>query len=209
MTALLSICALITAFLHIRSEQPEPRSPNSVFKTVTTSLLILVAAAAGGLDGAPYKNLVIAGMFFALMGDIFLMFPPGWVVFALSAYLVAPVFYLVAFTADTAFVFSPWTLLPMAVYSSFMLGAVGSWADDFRGPIILYGLLLAVMGWRALERLVQLEGIGAAVGFAGATLLIVSASILGWNRFVRSFPHGHMATLATYFISLWLIALSV
>ena len=47
------------------------------------------------------------------------------------------------------------------------------------------------------------------VAMAGALTFYASDSLLGWNRFVRPFPHAHLAVMVTYHLGQLLLVLSL
>ena len=61
------------------------------------------------------RNLVLTALFFSLLGDVFLMFPNGFIL-GLAAFLVGHLFYIFAFMLDNrGFIFSKWDRLVYAL----------------------------------------------------------------------------------------------
>jgi uncharacterized membrane protein YhhN len=65
------------------------------------------------------------------------------------------------------------------------------------------------MAWQAWERWYVLEGTAALLAAAGAVIFMASDSALALNRFRAKFASAELLILSTYWLALWLMALSV
>lgn len=152
----------------------------------------------------------MAGLAFSLGGDILLMLPRDYFLPGLGSFLLAQVCYLFAFTADhrltgksTPFVF--WALMGVLLLCFLWPGIDGS----LRGPVVLYAGFLLAMAAQAGSRALTLKTPAAIAAALGATLFVISDSILAVRRFHGDVPYGHVLVLGTYFAAQWLIAFSV
>src|SRR4030042_4524149 len=94
---ILSACVLFSAGLPIWSNTLGRRRLFHVLKPLTMVLVIAIALLAETPVPAAYKTLILAGLLFSLAGDIALMFPEKWFTAGLVSFLVAHVFYILAF----------------------------------------------------------------------------------------------------------------
>jgi len=93
------------------------RSLVYVFKPLSTALLLLLVASGGFASGpspfsSPYAVAILSGLFFSLLGDIFLMLPSDHFRSGLTSFLLAHACYLFAFVKDSplAVPLLPWIL---------------------------------------------------------------------------------------------------
>ncbi len=209
MIIFLTAFAFITAVLTIRAQYVEhAHKQEYLFKPLTTILIVGVALLGTGETTGIYKTLIIVGMLFCLGGDIFLMLPEKYFIAGLGSFLVGHLFYLVAFSGDTAMALSIW-LLPLTIYGAIVYGMLYKHLGKMRWPVLAYMVAIMLMACKALTRYSTLETTGAALAAAGAIFFVLSDSVLAFNKFKRPFTHARWITLATYWFAQWLIALSV
>jgi uncharacterized membrane protein YhhN len=95
--AIMSLLVLLSASLHIRAEYSGPRWQVYVFKPLTTTLIIILALMATEPVSPFYQAMIVIGLVFSLGGDIFLMLPSDRFIGGLVSFLIAHLFYIVAF----------------------------------------------------------------------------------------------------------------
>lgn len=205
---ILSVLILASAALHIRAEYAGPRMRVYVFKPLTTALILLLAATAPAASPF-YRDAVLAGLAFSLLGDVFLMLPKDRFIPGLVSFLIAHVWYLVAFTAGTGFHTAVLPLIPYLVGGIALMIVLWPHLGKMRGPVLIYAAVIVAMGWQATARWEGLGGTGPLLAALGATLFILSDAALALNRFARPFPAAQALILATYYVAQWLIARSV
>ncbi|WP_457653325.1 lysoplasmalogenase [Rhodocaloribacter sp.] len=205
---ILSALILLSAAIHIRAEYAGPKVRVYVFKPLTTALILLLAATAA-TETPAYRNAVLAGLAFSLLGDVFLMLPKDRFLHGLAAFLVAHVWYVAAFTTGTGFHTDVLPLLPYLAGGFVLMYVLRPHLGRMRGPVLVYGVVIVVMGWQAAARWEALGGTGPLLAALGATLFIVSDATLAVNRFARPFPAAQALILSTYYAAQGLIALSV
>ncbi len=207
LTIILSLLVVISAAVHIRAEYRGPRQQIYIFKPLTMLLIGLMAILG---QGAPpfYKHMIIAGLVFSIMGDIFLMLPSDRFVAGLVAFLVAHLFYIGAFVPEIG-AFRGWPLIPFALFGIVIYVYLAPSLGKLKLPVLLYVGVIMVMAWVAWERWIQTGQSGALMAAFGAVLFVVSDTILAINRFRLPFKSARFLNLATYFAAQWLIAGSV
>jgi uncharacterized membrane protein YhhN len=118
LASMLVLLVILSASIHIRAEYRGPRQHVYIFKPLTMVLILLIAIL--GQAAAPlYKYMIIAGLVFSMAGDVFLMLPSDRFVAGLVAFLVAHIFYIVAFTSEISALIW-WPLIPLAAYGVFI-----------------------------------------------------------------------------------------
>ncbi len=210
LTILLSLAILASAALHIRAEYRGPRRHVYVFKPLTTSLIILLALLSTPETPMPYKWFVVIGLIFSLGGDVFLMLPQDRFMLGLLSFLIAHLWYIVAFSLGVEQLLTSWGIIPLLIYGLVMgVLLLPGVKAKLRLPVALYVLIILIMAWRAVERWVQIGDASSILALAGALFFVVSDSVLALDRFRRPFPSARAIVLSTYFLAQWLIALSI
>ncbi len=163
-----------------------------------------------------YRQRVLAGMVFSLVGDVFLMLSPRWFIAGLLGFLIAHVGFIAAFVSDKPFAAKPLPWLLCVAY-----GALAVWmlwpslAPVLRFAVPLYIAVLATMAGQAVGRAGWFRARcatlapQAVLAACGALVFMLSDSLLAWNRFMAPLPLSAVAVLGTYYAALWLIARSV
>jgi uncharacterized membrane protein YhhN len=208
-TTVLSGLALVSAVLYMRAVYRGPEDQVYLFKPLTTALILIVALLAPDPPSLLYKWLIVAGLLFSLIGDVFLMLPGNYFIAGLSAFLLAHLAYIAAFVSDGGPYWSPWLLLIGLVYGYFILRYLWPYLGRVKWPATAYMLVIIVMAWQAAGRIAQGSGLSGWLAFAGAIFFVASDSILTINRFARPFDSARLIYMSAYYLALWLIALSV
>ncbi|SCX56207.1 Uncharacterized membrane protein YhhN [Pseudomonas sp. NFACC32-1] len=186
--------------------------------SVHASLLCLlvkpmpVLALLGWLHDAPpgdYRRWISLGLIFSLAGDVLLAWPGDLFVFGLGAFLLAHLAYLKAYLSDCR---RP-ALLPLAL--ALGIGAVllailvSSGLGPLLVPVVIYGLVISAMLWRALARLgTNVPKRSAGLAAAGALAFVFSDSLIGINRFVHPFHAAPYLIIISYWLGQWGITAS-
>lgn len=172
-------------------------------------LIALVSAWSPGRD--MYRNLLAAGFVFSLVGDIF-MAMSGYFLFGVGAFLVAHVFYIVAFSLGGV-PLHPVRLAPFLVFGALLLPFFWPGLGDMRIPVTIYVFVILTMGWRAAARigLANERPQAHLAGLLGAISFILSDSMIAWGQFAppMPLPAPHLWIMITYWLGQIGIARSV
>jgi uncharacterized membrane protein YhhN len=206
---LLTLLALGSAAIHIRAEYYGPRRHVYVFKPLTMVLIVLVALQAAEPVSSFYKAVILIALLFSMAGDIFLMLPTDRFVQGLVSFLIAHLFYIVAFAGESDYTVLAWTAIPLLVVGGVMLWLLWPTLGEMKPPVMVYMLVILAMGWQAINRWLETDQTGSGLAAFGALLFIASDSLLALNRFRKPFRASRLLVLSTYFSAQWLIALSV
>jgi uncharacterized membrane protein YhhN len=206
---IISCLVIASAFFHIRAEYSGPKYFVYIFKPLTMVFIISLAIFSGSTNSSLYKYLIITGLFFSLAGDIFLMLPSDRFIQGLVSFLVAHVFYIIAFTQNISFTFSPWFFFILAIYGIFIYKLLYPNLGKKKIPVALYILIILLMGETAFNQWQVINSDQAMFAFIGAILFIISDSSLAFNRFRKPFKISRLLILTTYFSAQWFIAMSI
>ncbi len=180
-----------------------------VFMPLTTILILLLAATAPASGSPRYKWSIVAGLVCSLAGDVFLMLPRDLFLAGLSAFLLAHVCYLVAFTSDSRLAAKP---LPFLFWGAVgMCVLVGLWSripPELRLPVAVYAAVILSMAAQAASRALALRNRVALLAAVGAAFFAASDTLLAIRKFGGHLPASRLLVLGTYFTAQCLIALS-
>lgn len=125
----------------------------------------------------------------------------------LVTFLVAHLLYVVAFVRVDARLRLQ-RLLPVALWAAVALPVLVKSAGPLAVPVLIYGVVIFSMIWRAAA---AMEGPGwnaGAIGLLGALLFGLSDTLLGYSRFVAPLPASNFLIMGTYWGGQALIATS-
>jgi alkenylglycerophosphocholine hydrolase len=210
-TTVLAAAAGLSAVLAIAAEWEERRHPAFyLLKPLTTALILALAALLPPSAGAAYRQWVLIALALSLVGDICLMFKGDrWFAAGLGSFLVAHLFFILAFAGGLAPGWPPaWTAL-LALYGL----ALGAWllprAGALRIPVAVYCLVLLGMALSAALRLRELGGRPAGLAVAGSLVFMLSDSLLAVRQFGGPYRGAQALILSSYWAAIGLIAASV
>ena len=149
-----------------------------------------------------------AGLFFSLLGDIFLLLTYRYFIYGLAAFLLAHIAYVVAFNPTpppvsiASFVIallliSIWSL----VYAVIRRGlAQKSAYHRMFIPVGVYSAVITLMFFSALMTFFRTDWLplSASLVACGAGLFFCSDIMLALDRFVQPFPHARLWVRITY-----------
>ncbi len=204
----LSACVLISAAMAIWADAQERRRLFHVLKPLTMILIIATALMARTPVPA-YKTLILAGLLFSLAGDIALMFPEKWFTAGLVSFLVAHVFYILAFKPGPGHSISAGVFIPFIIFGLLMFRILSPSLGPMKFPVLVYIAAITAMAGLAAARFVNEGGTRPLFAFAGAVLFLVSDSVLAYDRFAKKLSPAQVIILGTYFPAQLLIALSI
>jgi len=205
MTLLIS-SIFISMIIQIFSEYKKNYSLIYIFKPLTTILITNLAIC----SGAPsvYKNLIITGLIFSLFGNIFLMLRNQKFVLGLISFLIAHIFYAVAFSFGVQTLHYNILVILLAI-GAFIYSFLHSSLKEMKVPVLFYLLAIVVMAWMAWERNLLLSNEKATYAVIGASFFMLSDTILAIDRFKFQHKFFIFLIMVTYFLAQTLIALSV
>ena len=180
-----------------------------IAKPTTTLIILLIALNAHHPPSNTYQTLIVVGLGFSMLGDIFLMLPQDRFLQGLVSFLVAHILYIVAFWGERGSAEYLLAVVPIIALAGVVLWRLYPHLGEFRIPVLVYVAVIGTMGWIALARALGAESDAAWLAAIGAILFMVSDSVLALDRFAKPFFAARALVLGTYYAAQTLIALSV
>ncbi len=205
---LITIFVLISAIFCIRAKYKKSLNQLLIFKPLTLLLIIIIATYFPAIEHG-YKTLIITGLLVSLLGDMLLIFSKQHFKKGLIAFLIGHICYTIAFTFSGGVHFTSWIFLPIALVGILYLRNILPYSGKMKIPIIIYIIIIAIMGWTAMERLNYIPTSGTILAAIGAILFMISDAVLALNKFKKPFFSAELIILTTYFTAQWLLAVSV
>ena len=206
---LISISVLIFAVLHIYADYKKQRYLTYIFKPITIGLIMVIGIIQPAEVSDTYRYLILSGLFFALIGDIFLMLPSDRFLYGLSCFLITHIFYILAFISDSSFPANYLYLIPGLILGMIFLKLLLPHAGVKTVPVLLYSIILVFLLWQATGRIDESFNHSSIVAFIGTLFFIFSDIILAFNRIVKNFKSAQLLTLSTYYIAQLFIVYSI
>lgn len=171
-----------------------------------------VLALLGWLHDAPpgeYRRWISLGLMCSLLGDVLLAWPGDLFVFGLGAFLLAHLAYLKAYLSDCRRLAVLPLILALIVGASLLGVLIAHGLGTLLIPVIVYGLAITAMLWRALARLgSDVPQRSALLAAAGAVAFVFSDSVIGIDRFVAPFHSAPYVIILSYWLGQWGITAS-
>ncbi len=206
---IVTILVIISAILHIHADYKKQRYQTYIFKPLTISLIILIGIIQTAEVSSVYRYLIISGLVFALIGDIFLMLPSDRFLYGLSCFLVTHIFYILAFISDSSFPINYLFLIPSLIVGIIILKLLLPHTGTKTIPVIIYSIILLFLLWQAVGRIDESFTHSSIVAFVGTIFFIFSDATLAFNRFVRNFAGSQLLVLSTYYSAQLFIVYSI
>src|SRR2546430_641954 len=158
--------------VHVAARAAGAGAAADLCKAMPIVLLAGLVATEPAPVGQAYRWLVFAGLLCSLGGDVWLLFPRGFVA-GLASFLLAHLLYIAAFAPGTPWNASAWVLLaPFVLVSLVVLRHLWPHLGRERAPVAVYVSVIAVMGWRAAVRVTAAPAASGGPGRAGGPLLL-------------------------------------
>lgn len=206
---ILLVLAAASAALTITARYRAIKRLEYVCKPLTMVFIILIALLADDPVSTTYQALIIAGLLASVLGDVFLMLPSDRFVEGLLSFLVAHVFYIIAFTLEGDATAPLWYITPFVIYGAVLLWRLWPHLERMKTPVMVYAAAILIMAWQAANRWIETDQDGTLLALAGAYLFVASDSVLALERFRGPWRSAPFWVLSLYFSAQALIALSV
>ncbi len=204
---LLPVVILTTSILYIFAIPAEPEWFKLLFKLIPMWLIIYYALSQlkkmSGIVRS-HHHMIIAGLFFCMLGDGLLR----WFTVGLTAFLIGHLFYLWSFRSNWCYSKGRFSsIIPLTLFAIFMgwmlvHALVQSNNNGLIIPVLIYIAVISLMVWMAIMT-------GNKWATAGSVLFAISDSILSWNMFVSSIHLSHLLIMGTYYTAQFCIAASL
>ena len=205
LTIILTAFALISAILTIIAKTRGSEKLQFIFKPAAMLAIISIAFVNSANPFSNYQILILLGLVFSAVGDVFLIKDDRFFVHGLVSFLIGHLFYVAAFYTQPNLIVGILYLGYVIIFLTILWKNLGK----LKIPVIIYSLTLAAMSWFALGTTLANHNHHTFHAFLGSIVFIISDSLLACNKFKAPFRLAHVFVLGTYFLAQWLIALSV
>lgn len=153
---------------------------------------------------SPLKKWIILALLFSWIGDVFLLFQDDNSLFfllGLSSFLLAHLFYILFFhfVRIKEKVTGRWFLLMIVVgYCVAIISILSPYLGDLVWPVRIYAAVISCMLMLAMHMLFVKNKSAGLDMLIGATLFIISDSLLAINKFYYTFPVAGIFVMASY-----------
>lgn len=154
----------------------------------------------------PGKSLLLVGLFFSWLGDLFLLFEYAnklFFIFGLASFLTTHIFYIIYFLRIRSAGISllkkqPLLALLVAAYGISLVWLLYPHLNDLKLPVMAYATVICTMLLCSLHVFYKLNRKAANYFIAGAACFVLSDSLLAINKFYQPFPLAGVAIMLTY-----------
>ncbi|MGW9684394.1 lysoplasmalogenase [Flagellimonas sp. 2504JD1-5] len=176
----------------------------SIFKPLTTILILSLLFFVQNPQLSKYRNIIIAALVFCLIGDVFLL-KDEYFVFGLGSFLIGHLLFATGFIKLEGF--SPNWL------SFFILAGIGGgifyWLqpdlDAFELPVGIYVMVIVFMAWQGISLFIRNSSRIYALIAIAVLLFMFSDTMIAINKFKTPFKLSGPIILSTYWLSISLI----
>jgi len=153
-----------------------------------------------------WRVYVIAALVFSWAGDVFLI-SDNWFIAGLVSFLIAHVFYIVAYQKTGAANGELRTLdiVKFVVYGVVLIWFVYPGLGDLLAPVLVYALVLLGMGVWAHKRRGATSSESFRLVAFGAILFAISDGLIAVNKFAYPIPAERILIMSIYMTAQYLI----
>lgn len=177
---------------------------NDLMRTITKpipliALLLLIK------PNYTYSKLIFTGFIFSLFGDVFLMKVIDNFVLGLASFLIAHVFYIIAFVKR--YNYAKWaSAIPFYLLAGSLAWFFYPYLGELMIPVFVYIFVIMTMVWRSF--LQRETSKFALFAFLGALLFAFSDTTIAYDKFYGSFEYSKILIIITYWSAQYLIFIS-
>jgi len=156
-------------------------------------------------SNTPFRKKIFAGLSFSLLGDVLLETTDQLFVFGLLSFLVAHLFYIMAFykrKTVNAYGIAVFLLLFGMSYYLFLFSKLGEMAL----PVLVYLIVILFMVWSSFSQR-QFDR-NAKFAAWGALFFMFSDSLIAYTKFYEPVEYSRYVIILTYWLAQYLIFLT-
>ncbi|MBR07492.1 MAG: hypothetical protein CMP48_07380 [Rickettsiales bacterium] len=200
---------LIVGLINIYAQFVGDLTINQFTKPILMPVLIyLVFVKADGFVNLPRLLLALA-LVFAWIGDMLLLMQGEELYFlgGLGSFLIMQVLYTLVFYKSMQSPALPKSNIIIPSLIGFVVIAYGAfhYAGIMWIPVVIYALCILTMLAFALNRQSETSNQSFLLTTVGATLFVISDSLIGVNKFMMEIPYAPFLIMATYIPAQYLI----
>ena len=204
---ILTAVFLASAIISILYRQKENLQIYSIFKPLTTILVLSIGGYIYYKTSSSYSLIILVALVFSLIGDIFLIsdnyFLPG-----LASFLIAHICFITGFTSLYGFNYSITPLLPLILIGIGYFIYLKKHLKEYSIPVLVYIIVILLMNWQAINLMINNDKEFFYAIAIGSILFSLSDSILAYNKFKKPFHSAEPLILSTYWISIFIFTIA-
>jgi len=153
-----------------------------------------------------WRFYVMAAVVFSWAGDVFLI-SSDWFVAGLVSFLIAHVFYIIAYqkTGAATGELKPLDIIKFVLYGVILIWVIYPGLGDLLVPVLIYALVLLGMGVWAHKRRGATPASSFKLVAAGAILFALSDGLIAVNKFAFEIPQERILIMSIYMAAQYLI----
>lgn len=163
----------------------------------------------------PGKKIILAGLFFSWLGDVFLLFESGNSLFfiaGLVSFLITHICYIIYFgsirsDAPSLLKKQPVYILLIPGYGAALVYLLFPHLGVLKIPVIIYGATICAMLLGSLHICLKVKAPANSYFVSGAALFVLSDSLLAINKFYQPLPIAGIWIMLSYCTAQYLIVL--
>ena len=154
----------------------------------------------------PGKKLLLIGLFFSWLGDVFLLFEYKYAlffIFGLASFLTTHIFYIIYFVKirsqhTSLLKKQPLLIVLVLAYGVSLVGLLYPYLGDLRVPVVIYAVVICSMLLCSLQIFLKVNRQAALSYLLGAGCFVLSDSLLAINKFYTPFACAGICIMLTY-----------
>ncbi len=154
----------------------------------------------------PGKNLLLIGLFFSWLGDVFLLFEYKnalFFIFGLASFLTTHIFYIIYFlkikSANTSLLKKQPVLIALVLgYGITLVWQLYPHLADLKLPVMVYAAVICTMLLCSLHIFFKVNKKAACYYLSGAAAFVLSDSLLAINKFYQPVAFAGIFIMLTY-----------
>ena len=174
-------------------------------RVVTKPLIMIALISYYVLSTRSMDWLFVVGLFFAFMGDVFLL-SDSYFLFGLGSFLIMQIVYAICFFKQRgSFTISKiaGVFLVVCATGLTLFKLLPSLESSMTLPVIIYSSAIGLMAIAAILR--SHKNNSYLLVLLGVVSFLISDAILGWNKFAGSLPYAGLLIMGTYILAQYLI----
>lgn len=177
----------------------------TIFKPLTSVIIITIPLLYNSKSFPRYTLYIISALFFCLVGDILLL-NNNYFVFGLVAFLIGHILFTLGFTSISGIKRYPQTLIILLIiggaYYAYLFNSLSTLAI----PVFIYFIFITLMCWQGIGLYIWKKRKVFLYVAISVVLFLISDSTLALNKFKVPFEASRVIVLATYWLSIALLA---
>jgi len=207
LTNIFIIIILLLILLSVFTKQTGREKLFYIAKPLTMLFIIALPLLEVREEYSTYAFLIMTGLIFSLLGDLFLLNPDRYFNNGLYSFLLAHILYILAFNQNVDS-YCGAIALPILIYMVIVLRYLSPRLGGMKYPVIIYMVVISTMVYSAWNNSMNFSS-GINILLIGAILFAISDTVLAFNKFYKKFKLAEPIILSTYFIAQLFFAMSI